>query len=359
MTKNIVWIACLLLSVATVTIPACKSSKKNKNTNAKTSSRKVINKDSLTVAFYNVENLFDTENDPNTNDDEYSPDSKKQWTKERYQTKLAHLSKVLQGVGGGKLPHLIGVAEIENKKVLRDLINVATKGKNNYDIVHYDSPDGRGIDVALLYNIDFFEVTNSEKLPISFDFEPATTTRDALYVQAKVKGDDLHIFVNHWSSRRGGLEASQPKRMAAAAVVRQKLDVILTADADADVLLMGDFNDEPTNKSITEGLGAKHQAKGLSESDLFNMSYALDAQGLGTYNYRGNWNMLDQFIVSNGLLNHKEKVHTQPNTMQLYRQDYMMYQDKKFGPTPSRTYGGPNYYGGYSDHLPISISLYY
>ncbi len=310
----------------------------------------------LQIAFYNVENLFDIVDDPKTEDNEFLPDSKKKWNAERYQKKLDHLYKVLAGIGKGKVPSIIGVSEVENEQVLKDLIQ-KTPIADNYGVVHYDSPDVRGIDVGFLYDDDVFTPISHENLPVHFDFEPETKTRDVLYIKGKLQGEETHFLVNHWSSRRGGLKASEPKRLACATVVRQKLDAIFAKDKDAKIVVMGDFNDEPTNNSIIQVLKAKSNAKSIADNELFSSTFPLKEAGKGTYNYKGNWNMLDQIIISGSWLNDKEGWHTTDSSAYIFKEDWMLYNDKKKGPVPSRTYGGPNYYGGYSDHLPVYLEI--
>lgn len=317
-------------------------------------------KQQIKVAHYNVENLFDTKDDPKTIDEEFMPESDKKWTEERYIKKLNDIYKVLSAVEGeGNVPALIGLTEVENKSVLRDLIR-QTSINERYGIVHHDSPDRRGIDCALLYDSTIFKVLEEEALPVKFEFDPEVTTRDILYAKGQIQGTDeiLHVFVNHWSSRRGGLEASEPKRVNCALVLKGKLVEIFREDEDAKVVIMGDFNDETDNRSIAEILGAKSNSKNIADKELFNTAAALDKAGKGTYNYKGNWNMLDQIIVSGSLINDKKGLNSS-SEMVIFQEDWMMYDDKKKGKVPSRTYGGPNYYGGYSDHLPVFLILTY
>lgn len=314
----------------------------------------------LQVAFYNVENLFDTEDDPLTEDDEFTPHSAKNWSKERYQDKLDKLAKVIDGIGKGKTPAIIGLSEVENAQVMTDLIQ-KTPIPDSYQVVHYDSPDVRGIDVGLIYDSEVFKLIDDKKYSIQFPFDPLVKTRDILYVKGSIKEDTIHLFVNHWSSRRGGQEASEPKRVTAAKVLRTVLDSVFMSDEDAKVLIMGDFNDEPTNKSVLETLKAKPDTAlhSLKPFDLCNMSYTLKQQSYGTYRYKGNWNMLDQMIVSGSLVNDKNGLRIAETTARIFQEPWMMYEDRKYGPSPSRTYGGPNYYGGYSDHLPTYLNLKY
>ncbi len=347
----------------------------NKKTNSKVSDKaaptKVVKGKSVAksnqflLAFYNVENLFDIVDDPKTIDEEYMPNSEKKWTAERYQKKLDHLYKVLHGVAiAGKssdqVPAIIGLCEVENKAVVEDLIK-KTPIEDDYEVAHFDSPDKRGIDVALMYDPDVFKPTHQEPINLTYDFLPEETTRDILYVKGTVlkTKEDLHLFVNHWSSRRGGLAASEPKRVAAATVLQGKVKSILAANPNAKILMMGDFNDEPDNKSVQEVLAAKATAKNLGNTDLYNLTYPLKLAGKGTYNYKGNWNMLDQMIVTGNFVDAPKGIKVGADAAKIFRQDWMMYDDKKKGMVPSRTYGGPNYYGGYSDHLPIFVEVKY
>ena len=312
------------------------------------------------VAFYNVENLFDTEDDPNRQDEEFLPDSKKQWTAERYQDKLSKLAQVVAALN---YPVLLGLAEVENEAVLRALTEHPDLAEAGYDVVHYDSPDARGIDVALLYRAAFFTPVSSQAIPVTFE-EDNYQSRDILLVSGTLgkdtKYNTLHVLVNHWPSRRGGVAQSEARRLTAATLARQAVDELLQADATANVILMGDFNDEPTDRSITAGLRATGATQQTDPFQLFNTVAALDAQGRGTYQFRGNWNMLDQIIVSNGLVENARKVddyYYLPESATVFTPDWLLQADGKYAGYPDRTYAGNQYLGGYSDHLPVYIDL--
>ncbi len=305
----------------------------------------------FSCAFYNVENLFDTLNHPVKFDDEFTPTGEKKWNTERYFKKLNSLAKVIEGLG---FPTLIGLSEVENNAVLKDLVARPLLKNYNYGIVHYDSPDMRGIDVAFLYQKKHFEVLNSDKIRIPFpdEIEKGYTSRDILEINGKLSGQPLNLFINHWPSRRGGLEASQPKRVHVANYLKNRVDEIAKKNPEANIIITGDFNDETDNKSVVETLSCSTNQDKVSL--LYNVSAAKDQAGLGTYNYRGNWNMLDQFIVSKALL---KTGSIKAGELTIFKEDWILYNSKKYGPTPNRTYGGPNYYGGYSDHLPIKLDL--
>lgn len=314
----------------------------------------------ITVAFYNTENLFDTIDAPYGGDDDFAPKGKNAWTPERYQKKLDNIYKVLSGIlGGKKVPALIGLSEVENETVLQDLIK-KTPIADNYGIVHYDSPDERGIDVALLYDPTYFTLTASEPIKVEFDFEPSDRTRDILYVQGKLGKQDVHVFVNHWPSRREGMEKSSPKREAAAKIVQTKVSSILQKDGNAKIIIMGDLNDHPDNKSVAEVLKAKNDCSKPDAAQLYDLSAQFQQKGLGTHRYEGKWGVLDHIIVSGALLQNTKGLKTSPKDVHIFKQDWMMYNDTRYGgKSPSATYGGTKYYGGYSDHLPTYMTLRY
>ncbi len=310
------------------------------------------NIEGLTIAFYNVENLFDTIDAPDKKDEEWLPDSFKQWNTERYEKKLEDLSKVLSSLREPKLPDIIGLCEVENKDVVEALIASEGLKPGGYKVVHEESPDERGIDVALVYS-ENFQYLSHQKLTVALP-DPEDRTRDILYVEGVSSGDTLHLFVNHWPSRSGGEVASEPNRLAAASALRAKVDELLSVNSKAKVLIMGDFNDFPDNKSVSEVLGAQPTG-----AQLNNLSYSLFEQGKGTYNYKGNWNMLDQFIVSEGLLNASNGLDAEASSVNIFAPEWVLYKNKEGVFYPSRTYGGPNYYGGFSDHLAIHMQLTY
>ena len=309
--------------------------------------------ETLRVAFYNVENLFDTVDDPLTLDEEFTPQGKKQYTEARYAEKLDRLGEVIQRMD---YPAIVGVSEVENRAVLEALTKTDRLRAVPYRIEHFDSPDVRGIDVGLLYRSDQFEPTGAQALPINF---PASivedyTTRDVLIVSGKLAGEPVHVLVNHWPSRRGGLAASEPKRTYVAAQVRRAVDSISLVRPDAQFIIMGDFNDEPDNRSVMSTLGAQLTREGKMENVLFNTVAEQDKQGEGSYNYRGNWNMLDQIILSGNFLDDKGLQYLRS---EVFQHESLLFDHPKNGLMPNRSYGGPNYYGGYSDHLPVFIEL--
>lgn len=310
------------------------------------------------IAFYNVENLFDTIDHPDKPDEEFTPTGRNKWTTERYNTKLERLAQVIEAM---QMPALIGVCEVENEQVLRDLAAQPTLKAASYGVAHIESNDYRGIDNALIYNTKRFSVLRLDHQVLDFPRDITEgkpySSRDLVHITGILDGNLLvHVFVNHFPSRRGGLTASEPKRVFVAHELRKMVDAVRTQDPNAHIIIMGDFNDETDNKSIRETLGAQ-PTDGPTAGELVNCFAALDAAGQGSYNYRGDWNMLDQIIVSDNFLAPNAPTRVLLDEATIFQQPWMMYDDKRNGPTPSRTYGGPNYYGGYSDHLPVFIDL--
>ncbi len=311
------------------------------------------------VMFYNVENLFDTEDDPGTLDDEFTPESEKQWTPKRYEKKLDDLSEVFTSVDGRNLPAIIGLCEVENPQVLQDLISTRKMKKEDYGIVHEDSPDIRGIDVALIHRKDMYTVDSWKKIPVEIPSD-SITTRDILYVKGKTAGNEiLHCFVNHWSSRRDGEKETERRRIYASVTLRKAVDSIINFEPEAKIIIMGDFNDEPTNNSLHSFLNANNKRKNTTNRDLYNLMYDMhNFESKGTYSYKGNWNMLDQLIVSQALIHDRKGLYLDFTDGKIFREEWMMYSNPKIGEaTPNKTYGGISYFGGVSDHLPVYLIL--
>ena len=306
------------------------------------------------IVSYNVENLFDTIDDKGVIDEEFLPDGKLKWNSERYKVKLDHLVEAIT-MNLSENPILIGLIEIENKGVLIDLKKTGRLAKTNYAIAHKDSPDARGIDCGLLYDKSAFKLIKMENLKVSIDSIADFKTRDILYVKGQLEGGKIiHLFVNHWPSRRGG-EGSEIRRIQAAKVARAKVDAILKVDPKANIVLMGDFNDHPDNVSIQDVLKAKGVADtGADLLDLFEDDHKA---GKGTHNYKGEWGILDHFIVSKALFNGSNGIQLSPNDGKIVYEEKLLFTQKDGSKKPSTTYGGPNYYGGYSDHLPIQLIL--
>jgi exonuclease III len=316
----------------------------------------------LRIMFYNTENSFDTFNDPVTNDEEFLPESERRWTPSRYYDKLTAIFKTIAAVGETSPPDIICFAEIENRKVLLDLLNKTPLEKYTYEIVHYDSPDQRGIDVAMLCRKDVIKPIFSQHLRISYSGNSENRTRDILYVKIQTnRSDTIHLFVNHWPSRRGGKTQSEGKRQFVAMKLKHKTDSILRTNPASKIIITGDFNDEPRDKSIFQSLNANLPGKNIQTDALYNLSGKMQADcNCGTYRYKANWDMLDQFIVSGSLLLSQHGLHTCIDCIDVADYDFLLREDKKYGgKKPFPTYQGPQYQGGFSDHLPIYLDLFY
>ena len=301
-----------------------------------------------TIAFYNVENLFDTVNDPATDDDEFTPNGELAWDEERYQDKTDRLAKVIDELGH---PEIMGLAEIENRKVLSDLCRKIDSKRRPYLITHFDSPDPRGIDVALLHR-DPWEFVSSDTLSVQGYSPDLWRSRDILHVTLKNRqGVQLHVFVNHWPSRSGGVQESEPKRLAASRRLSAGLKELLIREPDARIVVMGDFNDLPEDRSMKLLTDSMRIDPGAPI--LFNPCAALQDASQGSYNFRGSWQMIDQILLSPNLRQGKYRF----KDVGVHQRAWMMYQDKRNGPVPNRTYGGPKYFGGISDHLPVFVRM--
>lgn len=309
----------------------------------------------IAIGFYNVENLFDIYDDPDKDDDEFLPTAERQWTKERYDDKVVKLSTVISKLGNS-LPAIVGLCEVETKEVVVDLTKSEALKDGKYEVVHYESPDERGIDVGLIYRPEKFKVSHSQPIAVPLP-DSIRPTRDILYVKGRVTdGPELHVFVNHWPSRWGGAEQSEHKRIAAAQTLKASIDSIVAIDANAYILSMGDYNDYPYNKSIVEVLGADSMN---TSSTLVNLMSGLEETQRGSFNYRGEWGFLDQIIVSRSLTDYELPDVSISSTMPYYF-DEMVYTHPEYGDVKlNRSYGGTTYYGGYSDHLPVYTILKY
>jgi len=309
--------------------------------------------------FYNVENLFDPEKDSVKNDEAFTPSGFYRWTYKRFYKKLNDMAKVFLAINGWEPPDIVGLAEIENANVLRKLCYATGLKAYHYRYVHYDSPDARGIDVALLYRKDRIEIIESYPIPIVFPFEPNSKNRDILYAKALIASDTLHLFVNHWTSRFGGYGATIPKRNYYAQVLRGKVDSLLYINNNAYIIIMGDFNDYPTDESMVKYLQAKNYKTEENQGTLFNLMFPLVAEkNKGTHKTQEFWGCLDQFIVSKSLLNNQSRWQIENREAIIFDAPFLLTTDEKHGGVKTfRTYSGPKYLGGYSDHLPIKIYI--
>jgi len=307
------------------------------------------------IAFYNLENIWHPTNDSLHRDDEFTPDGMRNWSFYRYREKLNLMAKAIVSIGKWNPPDLLGFAEVENRQVLYDLAHTSTLRKLDYQIIHYESPDRRGIDVCAFYRKEHLDILHSSphRVPLA-----SRTTRDVLYIKTLSHGDTVHVLYNHWPSRYGGQKASEPNRIAAARVVRALVDSIRTKRPKAAIVIMGDLNDEWHNISILDSLGAKALPEEATESGLVNLMATLP-ENAGSHRYQGKWGYLDQIIVSTSLLE-ASSPRLSPVGAVVVRHDFLLEKDPKYpGERPFRSFIGMRYHGGFSDHLPIYIDLWH
>jgi predicted extracellular nuclease len=305
----------------------------------------------VSLMWYNVENLFDTINDLSTNDEDFTPSGKLNWNTLKYQSKINNIARVIKSQSK-ELPDFLGFCEIENKRVLEDLFKIISP-LNDYIIVHYDSPDERGIDVGFAYNKKKWVVLNSKPIHVHFNSQPNDKTRDLLYVQCKSINnlDTLNFMLAHFPSRRGGPMVSQAKRIQAAEVCSQWMKSI---GVDKHWIVMGDFNDQPWDVSLSKSMNA-HSLNSKIKTNLYNLMWNSNTE-LASYNYQGKWEKLDQFIVSSSLVD-KYRISENLSSVSVYKPDWLLKQTKKGKLVPFRNYEGTKWKNGFSDHLPIVLKL--
>lgn len=308
-----------------------------------------------TLVFYNVENLYDTQDDPRTADTEFTPFGEKQWTPERLDKKLHDLSEVLMSISA-KHPIVIGLTEVENREVVEQLTHTQRMSDVNYHIIHQESTDNRGIDLCLLYDQDHVTYLSHEYLRIHFPWNRDIKTRDVLFFECNIGGEHFWIVANHWPSRRKGSEETEKKRIHVAKSVRKKLDELIFKFPESKILVMGDFNDEPNDLSITRYLKAKSN-KNIDDKELFNLSFEDFSKGLGSSTHEGQWIMIDQMMINrNFLQNRNEGLEIVNQKAEIFRPEELIFEQRKLE-KPNQTYAGDHYVGGVSDHLPIYVKL--
>lgn len=322
--------------------------------------KKAIAQDTFRVMFYNVENLFDTKHDSLKNDHDFLPGGFMNWTNWKYWEKQRNIGRVITAVGEMHSPALVGLCEIENDSVIFDLTKRSPIRTQQYEYLVTNSPDLRGIDVALLYQRHQFKLLEKNEYEVLFRNKSARPTRNILHAVGQlISGDTLDVFVCHFPSRYGGQLVSEPGRIDAAQTLRSKADSLFVVRQNASILIMGDFNDYPDNKSIFKTLKARSLNYHLSKHELYNMFFhRIKEQDFGTYKYQGQWGVLDQFIVSGNLLMNEETVFVKNREAHIFKADFLTEKDEKYGGIrPYRTNLGPRYIGGFSDHFPIFMDL--
>lgn len=317
------------------------------------------------MLFYNVENLFDTINDPEVEDEEFTPEGSKKWTGAKYWKKMANLEKVFYAVASKNkaFPTVIGMCEVENRNCLEDIASLPKLQGANYQIVHFDGPYYRGVEQGFLYRPDQFKLEGSKAVFSVFPTRPDYITRDILTMWGSIDEEPFFFLAVHWPSRRGGSVASSPLREAAAAQMRGIIDSVRTVNPATKFVVMGDFNDDPKNKSVEEILGAKGNINKLKPGDMYNPFFDMHRKGLGTYIYGDKWNLLDNIVVSANLATGStgELKLWRPEKYKFWgfilRDDFLFLKEGNYKGYPKRTYVGNSFQGGYSDHLPVYILI--
>jgi len=314
------------------------------------------------IGFYNLENLFDTIVDPDTSlilRDEFTPRAEKKYNSERYYQKLTNMARVIADMAMTETPDgpaVIGVCEVENRRVLEDLVKMPAIASRNYSIVHFDSPDERGIDVALLYQEKYFKPTKSSTHTVIDPSDKSFHTRDQLLVSGKLMGENFHFMVAHWPSRRGGEAKSQPMRMLAAKTATHLMDSLHKVDPKAKMIYMGDLNDDPINASIIDIIKPVSDAEQAQSGGYYNPMRKLFEDGKGTLSYKGKWNLFDQFICSSALVMPQVSgLHF--TEARIMKSEYLLNPPGEYEGQPLRTYAGSKWLNGFSDHLPVYLFL--
>lgn len=310
------------------------------------------------VGFYNVENLFDTERDESIYDEEFTPQGPYSWTMPKYKKKLANIAYVIDKLGKEYVPSglaILGVSEIENRRVLEDLVQTEPIKDKGFKIVHYDSPDRRGVDVALLYDPAQFKLISSKIYPYNHPTDTSFRSRDQLLVSGTLAGDLVHVIVGHWPSRYGGGK-STPNREHAASISKHIADSLYNANPQSKIIIMGDFNDDPVDSSVKIVLNAKRTQAEVEKGGLFNTMWEFYDMGIGSLGYKGQWNLFDQIIISESLLGN-DRSSLKFWKSEIFNRDFLIHKIGKNKGYPHRTFRDNTFIEGYSDHFPVLIYL--
>lgn len=314
--------------------------------------------DTLYIGFWNLENLFDTIDDPAINDEDFLPSGEMEWTEDRLDKKMNNLARIIRMMNNGNGPDILGVCEVENQGLLEDLIDKYLSDFN-YEVAYLESPDNRGIDNGLIFKSEKFKLLNlqADTVHLSDGWPTRLIFGVNLLTEENKK---ISVFINHWPSRSGGQMESEPKRISAAKTLRNAVDRIFSTDVDANIFIIGDFNDDPVNASVLETLQANPikcdslptDFEMKSESELFNLSYQAFENGQGSFKYKDIWNMLDQVIVSGSIITGAD-IKYFCDSFEVFKPQYIVTQSGQYEGAPYPTYGGRKYLGGYSDHFPV------
>lgn len=308
----------------------------------------------LRVVFYNVENIFDPEDDPNKRDEEFTPEGDRYWNKYKFYEKLNRSAKAIMATGGWTPPEVVGICEIENRFVLEQLIYSTPLKNFDYAISHFESKDRRGIDVGLIYNKSLFQLVQESKIPVVFPWDTGYHTRDILWTTLKNGEDTLHFFVNHWPSRWSGQLETEPARIHTAKTLKAITDSMFSVNPKVKIIIMGDLNDGPHNKSMKEVLTGAYN----NQVYLRNLMDDENLDWMGSHRYGVEWDYLDQMVLSRGILNPSKGWGYKNKSATACALGFLLEEDKKnLGLKPKRTFIGLSYHGGFSDHLPVKLDL--
>jgi hypothetical protein len=312
------------------------------------------------IGFYNLENLFDTIDAPDINDEEFTPKGAKLWNTAKYYDKLENMSSVISQIGTNLNPDglaVLGVCEIENRRVLEDLVSQSKLKNRNYHIVHFDSYDSRGIDLALIYSPKYFSPIQAKPVPVKiYDGTKQIFTRDILVVSGLLLGEPVTFMVNHWPSRRGGESLTNPWRISAASECRKIVDSLLTINPESRIVVMGDLNDEPTSPSVKNYIKTSGNLKKLKQGEMYNTMEQFYVRGIGTLAYKDAWGLFDQIIISDGWIRDSKKGLVFEKSY-IFNKEFLLQKTGKYKGYPLRTFNGNEYAYGFSDHLPVFISF--
>ncbi|MBN2683268.1 MAG: endonuclease/exonuclease/phosphatase family protein [Bacteroidales bacterium] len=311
------------------------------------------------IGFYNLENLFDTLDTEDVRDTEFTPLGDKKWNSAKYYEKLDNMANVISQIGTDLTPDgvaILGISEIENRTVVEDLVKQEKLKGRKYEIVHYDSPDKRGVDVGLIFQPKYFKLKNSASYTLKIEGMDDFYTRDQLLVSGEFDGEMIHVIVNHWPSRRGGEKRSRPLRNAAADLTKSICDSILNLDKNAKIIIMGDLNDDPNNESVKLHLKTVSEKEEVKEGVFYNTMEGLFKKGVGSLAYRDAWNLFDQIIISPGLVKDENNGYIFHKSF-VFNKKFLMQAEGQYKGYPLRTYVGSTYKGGYSDHFPTYIFI--
>ena len=311
------------------------------------------------IGFWNVENLYDTLNDQWKNDEDFTPAGSNAWNGSRYWTKIDHMAEVISKMATDVTPDgvaVLGLCEIENKSVVEDLVKNKQIKSRNYQVVHIEGPDARGVDPSFIYNPNYFKVTKSVSYHVPVVTDTAHKTRDILVVSGNFYGDNVTFLVNHWPSRRGGEMASRPNRNAAAKVARRITDSVIALNPNNKVVIMGDLNDDPTNVCVKDVIGTYGEYTKPEKGKYFNPMEKPFKDGTGTLAWQDSWNLFDQIILNEPWVNGNFNTWQYYN-VSIFNKPFLRSDFGNFKGYPFRTYSGSSYTGGYSDHFPVFILI--